>query len=413
MGVLVSNHFKMNEKLQRCSVNNPDHIVPGSSGEPIKKIQEALTRLTKVNFPPNEAGGVKYGEVTINAVVKFKTERGILNFKNQIDNIVGKETIRRLDREMKDTQEPNPVPPPKPPVTGIAGGHIGPMASGAKIVSDYYQLCGLETIGPAQIEVGFPKSYTTFEGLIDALIAAPEFQQVIVNHGDESFGLVVKFCQESTLRQTGLVIGGLAELADKAEKGPLNPNDSDTKLFLGKVMKDANVSQAVVFRIVQKLVKLRKKGLVIHFRACNFKHDFLVRHYKRAFGARMITFHGTRLLFLRIVPQQFKPGNTVDGQLATNPSDATRRFRGFHDSLGEISSILIGVLDKDGHTQVEAFTLIERRIASDVHGWAEALLRRWKAKESLEFVVPVMWDNDERTFHCPLEIGWRQKLRFV
>lgn len=249
--------------------------------------------------------------------------------------------------------------------------------------------------------------------MIDSLIAATEFQHVIVNHGDESVGLLVKFCPESNLRQTGLVIGGLAELADRAEKGPLDPNDLDTKLFLGKVMKDAQVSQAVVFRIVQKLLKLRKKGHVIHFRACNFKFDFLARQYKRAFGARLITFHGSRLLFLRIAPQQFKPGNTVDGQLATNPSDATRRFRGFHDNLGEISSMLIGVLDKDGATQVEAFTLIERRIPSDVQGWAEALLRRWKAKASLEFVVPVMWDNDETTFHCPLELGWREKLRFV
>ena len=284
MGVLVSNHFKANDKLQSCSVSDPDHIVPGSSGEPVKKIQEALTKLMKVNFPPNEAEGLKYGETTINAVVKFKTDRRILNFRNQIDNIVGQQTIRRLDKEMKDTKPPNPVPPPKPPITGIAGGHIGSVGSGAKIIFDYYNLCGLETIGPARIEVGSLKRYITFEGLIDSLIAATEIQHVIVNHGDESVGLLVKFCLESTLRQTGLVIGGLAELADKAEKGPLNPNDPDTKPFLDKVMKDAKVSQAVVSRIVQKLVTLRKKGLLLHFRACNLKHDFLARHYKRAFG---------------------------------------------------------------------------------------------------------------------------------
>lgn len=100
MGVLVSNHFKTNDKLQRCSVSDPDHIVPESSGESVRIIQEALTKLMKVNFPPNEAGGLKYGDETIKAVVKFKSDRGILNFKNQIDNIVGQKTIRRLDKEM-------------------------------------------------------------------------------------------------------------------------------------------------------------------------------------------------------------------------------------------------------------------------------------------------------------------------
>ncbi len=413
MGMLISKHFKTNDKLQRCSVNDSDHIMPGSSGEAVKKIQEALTKLMKVNFPIDEVGGLKYGTVTINTVIKFKTDRNILNYKNRIDNIVGQKTIRALDKEMKATDKPSPLPSPKPPLAGIGVGHIGPLGSKSKIVSDYYNLCGLETIGPAQIDVGSPKSYATFEGLIDSLIAANGFQHVIVNHGDESVGLLVPFCPESSLRKTGLVIGALAELADKAEKGPLNSNDPDTKLFTAKVMNDAKVSQAIVSRIVQKLLKLRKKETAIHFRACNFKHDFLARHYKRAFGARIITFHSTRLLFLRIAPQQFKTDHTVDGEIDTHPSDATRRFRGFHDPLGEIASMLIGALDKDGATQVESFSLIEKRIPRDIQSWAEALLRRWRSKESMEFVVPAMWDNGETTFYCPLELGWREKLRFV
>jgi len=214
----------------------------------------------------------------------------------------------------------------------------------------------------------------------------------------------------------GLVYSDLREkdLAEEAFERSLrlNPNDPDTKLFLGKVIKDANVSQAVVFRIVQKLVTLRKKGLLLHFRACNF-NAFIAGHYKRAFGARLITFHGTRLLFVRIRPQQFQPGHTVEGELATHPSDATRRFRGFHDPMGEFSSMLIGILDKDGATLVESFTLIGKRIPGDIQFWAKELLRRWKSSETLEFVLPVMWDNGETTFHCPLEIGWGAKLRFV
>jgi hypothetical protein len=55
----------------------------------------------------------------------------------------------------------------------------------------------------------------------------------------------------------------------------------------------------------------------------------------------------------------------------------------------------------------------DRQHALDNAERAEALLRRWRSKGTLEFVVPVMWDNDETTFHCPLELGWREKLRFV
>jgi len=46
-------------------------------------------------------------------------------------------------------------------------------------------------------------------------------------------------------------------------------------------------------------------------------------------------------------------------------------------------------------------------------GWAEFLLRQWRQGNSMEFVVPVMWENTELTFYCPLEEGWRQKLEWM
>jgi hypothetical protein len=75
--------------------------------------------------------------------------------------------------------------------------------------------------------------------------------------------------------------------------------------------------------------------------------------------------------------------------------------------------MVVGILDKDGHTNVESGSLIELRTVEQIQGWAEFLLRQWRQGGSTEFVVPVMWENSELTYHCPLEPGWRSKIEWV
>lgn len=103
--VFVSKFFgekPMNELLGAAN-EDPLHIMPGSSGDHVSKIQSALFSITSAKIDSDELGRSFYGKTTADAVANFKRTRTppILNFRNQIDNIVGIKTMRALDQEMK------------------------------------------------------------------------------------------------------------------------------------------------------------------------------------------------------------------------------------------------------------------------------------------------------------------------
>src|SRR5437868_7583301 len=93
---LQSQLFRGDPKLEAAAVSDPAHIVQGASGPHVAKIQQALILLDAAAIAPD---GV-YGQATAAAVGAFKEKRQILNFQNQIDNIVGKKTMAALDSEM-------------------------------------------------------------------------------------------------------------------------------------------------------------------------------------------------------------------------------------------------------------------------------------------------------------------------
>jgi hypothetical protein len=313
-----------------------------------------------------------------------------------------------------------PGPAPRPsvgdpaptPIVGSGGVLMGPLGPRSQLVADYYQQCGLETIGPGQLVTNRLARFTTLEGLIDLLLARPESQQVIVNHGSPESGLLVPVCKETRFSNTGVVMSDFSGLADMAEKGPIDPKNQITRVLLDGVTRDLGVRAPVILRIVDKLVALRRKRLVLHFRACNLDDPQMVRTYKTAFGATMITFHGCRLLFMRCSPAQMKAGRHV-AEFNGDDNTTKARLRTFDDPLGLLSPMLLAIVDRDGHTQVDDESFLERRSPSEVRGWAISLLRVWKEESPASFVIPVMWENTETTFHCPLEPGWRDKLRFV
>jgi len=82
------------------------------------------------------------------------------------------------------------------------------------------------------------------------------------------------------------------------------------------------------------------------------------------------------------------------------------------EDIGLISNLLIAIKDIDGHSTVDPRSKIDRYSDSDISQWAVFLLRRWRGSRT-EFAMPVMWDDTNNTFHCPLERGWRQKLQFA
>jgi peptidoglycan hydrolase-like protein with peptidoglycan-binding domain len=109
MGLLLCQLFQpppeVLDRLERCLLNDSDHIAPGSMGEHVRKIQIALNRLSEgpggENFDLKEDG--IYGPKTAAAVQAFKNapRRRILQpFQTSADNIVGKKTMKSLDDEM-------------------------------------------------------------------------------------------------------------------------------------------------------------------------------------------------------------------------------------------------------------------------------------------------------------------------
>jgi hypothetical protein len=99
---LVSNHFKDNDDLQDCLVDDASHVTPGQSGDHVELIQQALMLLGEGTISSSELASTFYGTSTANAVLGYKTRYGIINrsYQQTPDNIVGKMTISRLDNDM-------------------------------------------------------------------------------------------------------------------------------------------------------------------------------------------------------------------------------------------------------------------------------------------------------------------------
>jgi len=93
---LQSQLFRNDPKLEAAAVSDPAHIVQGARGGHVGKIQLSLILLDRAVIAADEI----YGPATAAAVTAYKQKRQILNGQNKVDNIVGKKTIDRLDKEM-------------------------------------------------------------------------------------------------------------------------------------------------------------------------------------------------------------------------------------------------------------------------------------------------------------------------
>ncbi len=101
--VLISRQFRDDVRLQRCLRSAPDHVLPGSRGEHVGRIQGALIKLGVAVIGAAEIASQFYGPDTAKAVLRYKgPPRNIVNkrYQDAPDNIVGQMTIDRLDDEM-------------------------------------------------------------------------------------------------------------------------------------------------------------------------------------------------------------------------------------------------------------------------------------------------------------------------
>jgi hypothetical protein len=412
MGVLVSAELSGDQRLQDCSVDDAKHVTPGSQGPFVRKIQDALISVGGQQIAQGEVQASFYGESTTAAVLAYKgPPRNILNYKNEFDPIVGKKTIRQLDKELKAKVPPKPQPRPEPPpILAAAGVNIGPIGPLRRFVDSYYRQCRLETIGPAQLNTGRTESYTTFEGLLDLLIARKEQHQIILNHGNRVNGLLIPMAAGSNRRETGMFVGFLSELADEEERGRLNANGFGVQNGAAIM----GVAPAVVVRLVKKLVRLRARRPMLHFRACTVGvNQGMVRDYKRAFGAVGITCHTSRLLYLHIKPKAFDRAHNLESA-AEFISGKVERLRVLDDPIGLLGPLILNVQAVEHDPSVGVHSFLKDPSPGQVGGWAEFLVRQWDPVPTPEFIVPVMWQtDDETTFFTPLEPGWREKLVFI
>ena len=113
MGVLRSDEFKDDPKLEACATKDAAHLLIGTAPGPhILKIQLALERV-RSGGPAIAAGektAMSYGPTTGAAVLSYKLTHlpPIINLSYQKtpDNIVGVMTIRALDDDLSGTAAP-------------------------------------------------------------------------------------------------------------------------------------------------------------------------------------------------------------------------------------------------------------------------------------------------------------------
>lgn len=114
--------FEFNQKLKDCARFDGDHIGKdfAPQGRHVHLIQKALNAWARTNAPrlALDPQGVDFsnetfGDDTARLVREFKTRNGLLNFRGQIDEVVGKKTIAALDKELP-SRGGVPVDPPEP-----------------------------------------------------------------------------------------------------------------------------------------------------------------------------------------------------------------------------------------------------------------------------------------------------------
>jgi hypothetical protein len=105
-GLLKSNLFAGDARLELCASSNAGHITPGSVGPHVRKIQTAVMLLDDVEIDRQELDANRYGPGTAEAVLAYKIKRDIVNrsYQSQADDIVGIMTIKTLDAELVAAQ---------------------------------------------------------------------------------------------------------------------------------------------------------------------------------------------------------------------------------------------------------------------------------------------------------------------
>jgi hypothetical protein len=135
--------------------------------------------------------------------------------------------------------------------------------------------------------------------------------------------------------------------------------------------------------------------------------------YLDAFSADAITYHEINLLFVPIKPRKYSPGRSPADFPYSNNTERDRA-RIFNDPFGELTSLTVAVrhyyvrVQGASRVHVDAWSFVETLSNPQLQEWAETLIGKWTGAPG-QFVLPLLWDNTERSWYCPFE--WDQLLQ--
>lgn len=293
--------------------------------------------------------------------------------------------------------------------------HIGSFpANKLPIIESYYKNCALETTLAGRLNTGSAQHFSTLQQLIDNMRKSVEQIHVIVNHGNDSQGLLIPFAKGTAFNATGMAIDDISNPADEAKNGCPAVYRSNLKNSASRM----GISQSALVHLAETLALLRKKQPIIEVRGCNIgKSTTLLQDYKKLFGALRITAPKGRMFYMTIGP--FKPVAQTMASLSTGkPKTANTRRRFFNPpagvaALAAAGPICIDIRDIDGHTNVDSESFMDH--PSLATSWAVQLDGAWAAPSNYSgrFTLPVIWDDAKATYHCETEPGFAGMLAFA
>src|ERR1700752_886085 len=151
---LQSRAFRGDKALEDCLVKDSAHLVVGTRGPHVRKVQEALMLLDGALIALDEASANLYGPSTAAAVLNYKRARQIINFSYQktADNIVGKMTIDSLDKEMSKQEA-------RPPLRGCLDenrpSNTRPASITSRTASQSFAVVTGPTVAPKVLRIAF------------------------------------------------------------------------------------------------------------------------------------------------------------------------------------------------------------------------------------------------------------------
>jgi hypothetical protein len=234
MGLLNSDLFSGDLKLEAAAVSDAAHVIPGSAGDHVRKIQLALNQLDGANLNPDGM----YGPATAAAVLAYKRARKIINdkYQTQADEIVGKMTIVALDRELLGQADPKVVigtpnygPRQMLAIRGVAASAPPtPFSMNAIVRGNPYRRANATNVGlPPSVPPGHAYEVSI---AVTPLLAGNDFIDLDVINTDALNGIAIVRPQRIQHSQTVIVLGSRQTMVGHGGKLKIQAS------FAGKIL---------------------------------------------------------------------------------------------------------------------------------------------------------------------------------